>query len=93
VEVLRLPRSLHAREVFDVVWLCRAPESTRRARLMARDGLEVGEAQRRLNVQATQNIDDCSPDLILDTGGSLGELTDRVRAGWGMLEGLTGAQQ
>jgi dephospho-CoA kinase len=85
VEVLRLPKSLRARELFDVVWLCRAPAAARLERLMARDGLTRAEALARLRVQATQGIAECDPDLALDARGTKAELRAQVIRAW---EGL-----
>jgi dephospho-CoA kinase len=85
VEVLRLPRRLQAREPFDAVWLCRAPEDTRLRRLIERDALPEEEARRRLAVQREQQVEDCDPDLVLDTGGSLEALAAQVRDAWSQL--------
>lgn len=82
VEVLRLPRSLRARELFDVVWLCRAAEPVRLRRLMERDGLTEAQARGRLEAQRSQEIEDCEPDLILDTEGTVVEVDAQVRRAW-----------
>lgn len=82
VEVLRLPRHLGARELFDVVWFCDAPAAVRLQRLMARDGLGRADAQARLQVQETQAIEDCDPDLIVDAGGSKSELRAQIVEAW-----------
>lgn len=85
VEVLRLPRRLRARDLFDVVWLCSASESVRARRLIERDGLPETEAQRRIEVQRSQQIDDCEPDLVLNTEGPVDGLASRVREAWAAL--------
>jgi dephospho-CoA kinase len=82
VEVLRLPRRLRAREPFDAVWLCSAPEAVRLRRLVERDGLPEDEARRRLAVQREQQVEDCDPDLVLDAGGTLEALAAQVRDAW-----------
>ena len=82
VEVLRLPRHLGARDLFDVVWFCRAPAAVRLQRLMNRDRLSRADAQARLQVQETQAIEDCDPELILDAGGSKDELRAQVVEAW-----------
>lgn len=87
VEVLRLPRHLGARELFDVVWFCSAPAAVRLQRLMTRDRLSRADAQARLQVQETQAIEDCDADLILDAGGSKAELRAQVVEAWGKLPG------
>jgi len=81
-EVLRLPRDLRARELFDVVWLCRASEPVRLRRLMARDDLTEAEARRRLDAQRSQPIEDCAPDWVLNTEGTLDELAAQVHRAW-----------
>jgi dephospho-CoA kinase len=85
VEVLRLPKHLRAREAFDVVWLCSASEETRSRRLVGRDGLPVSEVRLRLTVQREQHVEDCEPDLILSTEGTLAELSSRVGEAWAQL--------
>ncbi|MBM3471722.1 MAG: dephospho-CoA kinase [Armatimonadetes bacterium] len=85
VEVLRLPRHLRARETFDVVWLCNAPEALRLRRLIERDALPEDEARRRLAVQREQQVEDCDPDLVLDAGGTLEALAAQVRNAWSRL--------
>jgi dephospho-CoA kinase len=85
VEVLRLPCELRARELFDVVWLCRAPDGVRLSRLMARDGLSEAEARRRLEVQRSQEIDDCDPHVLLDTAGTPDEICAQVDRAWARL--------
>ena len=85
VEVLRLPRRLRAREPFDAVWLCSAPEEVRLHRLVERDGLPEDEARRRLAVQREQQVEDCDPDLVLDAGGTLEALAGQVRDAWSKL--------
>ena len=85
VEVLRLPRHLRARELFDVVWLCQAPEAVLLSRLRARDGLAEVEAQRRLSVQREQQVEGCDPDAVLDTGGALESLAAQVHDAWSRL--------
>jgi dephospho-CoA kinase len=82
VEVLRLPKQLWAREAFDLVWLCSASEETRSTRLVGRDGLPQSEAGLRLAVQRRQHVEDCEPDLVLNTEGTLAELRSRVREAW-----------
>lgn len=82
VEVLRLPAHLHARELFDVVWLCSAPEEVRLRRLIARDGLSEAEAHALIRAQREQAIETCQPDAILDTSGSLAELRTQVKEAW-----------
>ena len=85
VEVLRLPRRLRAREPFDVVWLCAAPEETRLRRLIERDGMPEAEARLRIEIQRGQQVEDCDPDLVLDTKGSPEGLVPRVREAWATL--------
>jgi dephospho-CoA kinase len=85
VEVLRLPKHLRAREVFDAVWLCSASEETRLRRLVGRDGLRQSEARLRLGVQREQHVEDCEPDLILSTEGALADLSSRVERAWAEL--------
>lgn len=82
VEVLRLPEELEARGPFDVVWLCSAPRDVRLRRLMERDGLSRAEAERRIAVQATQDIEGCRPDLVLHTGGEVTQVGAAVRRAW-----------
>jgi len=82
VEVLRLPEKLQARSPFDVVWLCSAPREVRLRRLRERDGLSRAEAERRIAVQATQDIEDCRPDLVLATGGKVAQVRAAVGRAW-----------
>ncbi|MGQ9732175.1 MAG: dephospho-CoA kinase [Candidatus Zipacnadales bacterium] len=79
VEVLRLPSHLSARQLFDVVWLCMAPEAIRRDRLRKRDNLPETEVRQRFEVQRRQQIEICNPDFVIDTNCSLKELEHRVR--------------
>ena len=80
VEVLRLPRALGARQHFGVVWLCAASSETRAGRLTARDGLPEAEAVRRIEVQEGQGVDDCRPDLVLETGTTRRRLESLVES-------------
>jgi dephospho-CoA kinase len=85
VEVLRLPRALGARQHFDVVWLCAASPEIRAGRLTARDGLPKAEALRRIRVQEGQAVEDCRPDLVLDTGTTRRQLEARVESAFAAL--------
>jgi len=86
VEVLRLPRSLRARDQFDVVWLCQAAEEVRLRRLIERSGLAETEVRRRLAVQREQHVEDCNPDVVLNTEGTMAETRSQVAAAWARLQ-------
>ncbi len=85
VEVLRLPVHLRARDLFDVVWLCRASAPARLRRLVERDALSEADAHRRIEVQRSQHIEDCGPDLVVDTEGTLEQLQAQIGRAWNAL--------
>ncbi|MFN8009841.1 MAG: dephospho-CoA kinase [Holophagaceae bacterium] len=66
---------------FDAFWVVDAPEAIRLARLRARNGLDDGEARRRLRAQAAGPERRLHADLVIPNDGrDLGTLLDRAEA-------------
>ena len=67
-------------EYVDSVWLVTAPEQTRINRIMARDGCTIKQAQSRICAQMSEVEKARFSNEIIDNGGSLEQLYQRVDA-------------
>ena len=67
-------------EYVDSVWLVTAPEQTRINRIMARDGCTIKQAQSRICAQMSEEEKVRFSNEIIDNGGSLEQLYQRVDA-------------
>ena len=67
-------------EYVDSVWLVTAPEQTRINRIMARDGCTIKQAQSRICAQMSEEEKARFSNEIIDNGGSLEQLCQRVDA-------------
>lgn len=70
-------------EYVDSVWLVTAPEQTRINRIMARDGCTIKQAQSRICAQMSEEEKVRFSNEIIDNGGSLERLYQRVDALYG----------
>lgn len=70
-------------EYVDSVWLVTAPEQTRINRIMARDGCTIKQAQSRICAQMSEEEKARFSNEIIDNGGSLEQLYQRVDALYG----------
>ena len=84
VEAVKLIESGHA-ATCDQVWLVVADRNAQLARLMARNGLSLKEAERRLVAQPDETARRLVADRILDNSGTLDELRRSVAAYWAAL--------
>jgi dephospho-CoA kinase len=71
----------------DVVWVVDADRETRIARVMARNGLDREEAERRVDAQPPQEEKLARADVVIDNGGSLDGTRRQVEAAWAELVG------
>ncbi len=71
---------------FDRVVLMDAPLEVRRARLLARSGLDPGEADRILRAQRPSAVTRPHVDFVIENDGDLETLALRARAVWDRLE-------
>lgn len=67
-------------EYVDSVWLVTAPEQTRINRIRARDGCTIKQAQSRICAQMSEEEKARFSNEIIDNGGSLEQLYQRVDA-------------
>ena len=67
-------------EYVDSVWLVTAPEQTRINRIMARNGCTIKQAQSRICAQMSEEEKARFSNEIIDNGGSLEQLYQRVDA-------------
>lgn len=67
-------------EYVDSVWLVTAPEQTSINRIMARDGCTIKQAQSRICAQMSEEEKARFSNEIIDNGGSLEQLYQRVDA-------------
>ena len=67
-------------EYVDSVWLVTAPEQTRINRITARDGCTIKQAQSRICAQMSEEEKARFSNEIIDNGGSLEQLDQRVDA-------------
>lgn len=67
-------------EYVDSVWLVTAPEQTRINRITARDGCTIKQAQSRICAQMSEEEKARFSNEIIDNGGSLEQLYQRVDA-------------
>lgn len=70
----------------DAVWLVTAPEKTRLARIMARDGCTEEEALSRMAAQLPQEEKEKYADVIIKNDGGIAELFEKVDALYAALE-------
>ena len=70
-------------EYVDSVWLVTAPEQTRINRITARDGCTIKQAQSRICAQMSEEEKARFSNEIIDNGGSLEQLYQRVDALYG----------
>lgn len=70
-------------EYVDSVWLVTAPEQTRINRITARDGCTIKQAQSRICAQMSEEGKARFSNEIIDNGGSLEQLYQRVDALYG----------
>lgn len=70
-------------EYVDSVWLVTAPEQTRINRITARDGCTIKQAQSRICAQMSEEEKARFSNEIIDNGGSLERLYQRVDALYG----------
>ena len=66
----------------DEVWVTVAPESQVIERVQSRDGLDVDAIMARVQSQISQEERLAHADAVIDNGGGLDELRDRVRELW-----------
>lgn len=71
-----------ALELVDRVLLVSAPESLRRQRLQARDGLDAGQVGQRLALQAQMGLDAPAADYEIVNDGDLTSLREKVERFW-----------
>jgi dephospho-CoA kinase len=67
---------------FDVVVLVDAPESIRLHRLVNDRGLDEDEARRMIAAQMPAELKRARADVVIENGGTRGDLQDRARALW-----------
>ena len=70
---------------FDLVVVVDVPPDVQLARLTGARGMTADEAQSRIASQATPQDRLAAADLVIDNGGTLDELDDRVEEVWGRL--------
>lgn len=75
---------------FDVIVLVDAPETVRRQRLIARRGLDPGEAGRMMRSQQAAVAKRGKSDFVIDNEGTLEALEEKARAVWRELEKRSG---
>jgi dephospho-CoA kinase len=73
--------------LYDTVVVVDAPEEVRLARLTGLRGMTGEEARARMAAQATREERLAVADVVLDNGGGLDALAERVRAVWEELRG------
>jgi dephospho-CoA kinase len=66
----------------DEVWVTVAPESQVIERVRGRDGLDADAIMARVQSQISQEERLAHADAVIDNGGGLDELRDRVRELW-----------
>ncbi|HZO65942.1 MAG: dephospho-CoA kinase [Kribbellaceae bacterium] len=75
---------------FDLVVVVDVPPDVQLARLTGARGMTADEAQSRIASQATPQDRLAAADLVIDNGGTLDELDDRVEEVWGRLSARAG---
>ena len=75
---------------FDLVVVVDVPPDVQLARLTGARGMTADEAQSRIASQATPQDRLAAADLVIDNGGTLDELDDRVGEVWGRLTARAG---
>jgi dephospho-CoA kinase len=75
---------------FDLVVVVDVPPDVQLARLTGARGMTADEAQSRIASQATRQDRLAAADLVIDNGGTLDELDDRVGEVWGRLTARAG---
>lgn len=71
--------------VYEMVLVVEAPAEVRLARLEAR-GVARADAEARMAVQATDEQRRAAADVVIDNGGTLAVLEDRVDAAWAEIQ-------
>ena len=66
----------------DEIWVVTCTPERQRARLMARNGLTLEEADRRIAAQSPASEKVARADAVIANDGTLEDLRDRVRAAW-----------
>lgn len=69
-------------QVVDEVWVVYVDRETQRARLIARDRLEPGEADRRIAAQMDLESKRAGAHRVIDNRGSEAETREQVTAAW-----------
>lgn len=71
----------------DEVWVVNCTRETQIARIIARNGVDRAEAERRIDAQAPQSEKVARADLVIENDGSLEETRAQVLAAWKRLTG------
>ena len=81
-------------EDFDLVVVVDAPEEVQLARLVGHRGMSEADARARIAAQADRQARRAAADLVIDNGGTLGDLQRQVDELWAELLGrLTAARR
>ena len=76
-------------DMCDAVWLVVADPAIQRARLIARNGIDAEEANRRLAAQPEESARRARADTIIDNSGTEEHLRQTVIAAWNLVPKLT----
>lgn len=88
IEAIKLIESgLHLR--CDTLWVVTTPRQLQIARLVATRGLTEAEAALRVDAQPSQAEKAELADLVIVNDGDLGELRQKVEAGWARIQQIT----
>ncbi len=69
----------------DEVWVVTCSRETQIERIIARNGVDRAEAERRIDAQPPQAEKVARADLVIDNGGSFDDLHEQVHAAWNRL--------
>ncbi len=72
-------------KLMDQIWLVTAPEELRIERILARDGLSLGEIKMRMSLQMSEEEKKKRSDVVINNSSDLAYLEKQVR---GLLENL-----
>jgi dephospho-CoA kinase len=72
--------------IVDRVWLVEVSPDVARERLMARNGLTAEQADARIGAQLTNQERERHAQVVIDNGGTLEELRQRVSSEWERLQ-------
>ena len=74
------------RDLFDEVWLVRAPAAAVRERLIERGSLSPEDAAARIAAQPDDEARLAQVDVVIDNAGDVAELEQRTEAAWALLQ-------